>query len=1196
MAQDAEKLQEKQQQRQSQLQTQVQQQDNVQALRQGDMPEVQEMDEQSLLNFNERIYRICAERYPLVERRFKQSEGKAKEEFKPKSKGSVGREQRKKDEKELSELRTRMGNAHIGLYGMRFMNRALEQFKTRDFYWKQLNSGGGINLEEEDKGLMYFLETEENAREENLAFLNDFASQDKERMRPHLQDMMAKILSEDLAWGMLNEHWMADHGDELFEKLERFRVFQDLYEKNDWFRDELPDDMKKLVRSRLGAANAFRDALSAGFERQGLDLDNLDIKRDFHYKGNKSLSSEDQIKERIKENKDKFELAQLGEKKFTMRLKKLNMEDREERQKEAERTDAPENEEYREAKKKLKAIPEDKKYEFKNALMDMAEDLGRSKFFKGRVFSVTSAEFKDAANNYAHILGRLEGRKGKEVSLEDQVNALLRLSSAARGYRYTHEGKQYTSIGKERRKREETILETVDKLMEDCLPEELKKNAVEPSEKRKIYSDNVNVEKEKVSKSEGQLKQLKSAWNDWKDVLSQNILDTPEERLLRYKKLFDTYREPLEVYASNKDLFKEYAGKKTIKFAEEALAEYTRVERELAFIRWSREKGDGEKIQKESVDETLDKELKEIDGIEETAPLDQKVDEGLKGAQTKAVLEVDQWVLRNIHNGGFKRIIGSLTDQSELATRLLQKTKRERLYIYYLIETRERVNPTHEGYVKSQDKYVPDVKKFKDQMIKTRFKLLSRSDGSYIYWDKLRQAMDICDGNRMSFKADYEPKEMKKDPKPEDAELALRKEKATAAQAALDVYKSLIEECGDDQAEQEKRKDEIEAAASNVEKTFRDMLENSIPAGAGGASLKRDAKDEGMEQLALALKSGKGLTSISFLGTGVSGVGIGMVGASTAVTMLTQIIGLWTESPHLSASQIAGKTTDIINSAGTMASGVMSGINGVFDTAGAAAQTVGFVSSGIGVVAGAVNIGVNVKRYSHVKSAKKLLEEKYKNGTADKDKREKKFDENMLELSKKLAKEKIKGSAVTFVGALIGLAGVLVPPAGMLLTVGSIGLVTGGGSLYDSGRETAMVSMFDKYFEVDRLRVSVMAKHLGWKKVENPETGKALYRDKNGAFHEESEIERSPQAEEIKKLVRNRIAKKYNHASYQGAATLIAGKYAKFIYDKLFPKPGEDGDYYKELLKAFGLSYKEPKGKQEGKPSLEQITRKIMGK
>ena len=321
-----------------------------------------------------------------------------------------------------------------------------------------------------------------------------------------------------------------------------------------------------------------------------------------------------------------------------------------------------------------------------------------------------------------------------------------------------------------------------------------------------------------------------------------------------------------------------------------------------------------------------------------------------------------------------------------------------------------------------------------------------------------------------------------------------------------------------------------------------------------------------------------------------------MVGASTAVTMLTQIIGLWTESPHLSASQIAGKTTDIINSAGTMASGVMSGINGVFDTAGAAAQTVGFVSSGIGVVAGAVNIGVNVKRYSHVKSAKKLLEEKYKNGTADKDKREKKFDENMLELSKKLTKEKIKGSAVTFVGALIGLAGVLVPPAGMLLTVGSIGLVTAGGSLYDSGRETAMVAMFDKYFEVDRLRVSVMAKHLGWKKVENPETGKALYRDKNGAFHEESEIERSPQAEEIKKLVRNRIAKKYNHASYQGAATLVAGKYAKFIYDKLFPKPGEDGDYYKELLKAFGLSYKEPKGKQEGKPSLEQITRKIMGK
>ena len=1181
---------------QEQFHKEVHQQEDLQTLRNGELSNVREQDEKRLLDFNERIYRICAERYPLLQRRFKQSEGAAKQEFKPESKGAVGREQRKKDEKELADLRKRLGNAHIGLYGMRFVNRASEQLKTREVYRKQLDSMSGVNMEAEDRDLMYFLETEENAREENVAFLKDLTSEDKERIRPRLEDMMAKILSEDLAWGMLNEHWMADHGDELFEKLERFRVFQDLYEKHDWFRDELPDDVKKLVRSRLGAANAFRDALSAGFERQGINLDDLSYKQDFHYKGNKSIKSEDEVKERIKNDRDRFELAMLGEKNYTMRLKKMNIEDREERRKESERTDAPENEEYREAKKKLKAIPKEKKFEFKNALMDMAEDAGRSKFFKGRVFSITTAELKTAAKDYAHILGRLEGRKGKEVSLEDQVNALLRLSAAARGYRFTHEGKQYSSLGKERRQREETILDTVDKLMEDCLPEELKKNAVEPSEKRKIYSDNIYVEKEKVSKTEDKLKQFKSAWNDWKDVLSKNILDTPEERLLRYKKLFDTYREPLEVFASNKDLFREYAGKKTIKFAEEALAEYTRVERELAFIRWAGEKGDGEKLRKESVDETLDKELKKIDGIEETAPLDQKVDDSLSSRQTKAVLEVDQWILRNIHNGGFKRIIGSLTDQSELATRLLQKTKRERLYIYYLIEKRERVNPTHEGYLKSQKGYLPDVKEFKDRMLKTRFKFMSRSDGSYIYWDKLRQAMDICDGNRMALKEDYEPKDMKKEPGPGEAELALRKAKATAAESALSAYKQLMEECGDNKEEQEKRKAEIEAAASEVEKSFRDMLENSGAPETGGASFNRESSEEGMEQLSLALKSGKALTSITALGKGVSGFGIGMVGASTGVALLSQIIGLWKDSPHLSRSQIAGKTADIINSAGTMTEGVMSGINGVFDVAGSAASTVGIVSAGIGVVAGAVNAGVNIRRSSHAKNAKKHLEEKYKNGTADRDKREKKYDENLMELSKKLNKAKKKGSVVGFAGTLVSLTGVLVPPAGIILTLGAVGLTTGGGSIYDSGRDTAMASMFDKYFEVDRLNETLMAKHLGWKKVEDPATGKALYRDRNGGFHEERELKDSPQAEEIKNLVRNRIAKRYNHASYQGAAALVAGKYAKFIYDKLFPKPGADGDYYKELLKAFGLSYKEPKGTQEGKPSQEQIKRKIMGK
>ncbi len=117
-------------------------------------------------------------------------------------------------------------------------------------------------------------------------------------------------------------------------------------------------------------------------------------------------------------------------------------------------------------------------------------------------------------------------------------------------------------------------------------------------------------------------------------------------------------------------------------------------------------------------------------------------DEGLTDDQISAISRIDTWVIRNISNGG---ALAMITDRADIASRLLSLPRRKRLFIYYLVESRERVQPTVAGFALSQTQYVPDLSKFKDKMIASKLKFYKRFTGGYIYWHKLTEAMAIAD-------------------------------------------------------------------------------------------------------------------------------------------------------------------------------------------------------------------------------------------------------------------------------------------------------------------------------------------------------------------------------------------------------------------------------------------------------------------
>ena len=131
---------------------------------------------------------------------------------------------------------------------------------------------------------------------------------------------------------------------------------------------------------------------------------------------------------------------------------------------------------------------------------------------------------------------------------------------------------------------------------------------------------------------------------------------------------------------------------------------------------------------------------REAAGQSETDVLMQNMDANISDAQKNGLTEIAKWMYRNSDDTG---ALSLAPHQERFVRVLLNLPARMKLFMYYLIENKRRHNPGPEDIIMSQMDYVPNLKNFKEQMVATKWKLWKRIDGSYVYWHKLEEAMQI---------------------------------------------------------------------------------------------------------------------------------------------------------------------------------------------------------------------------------------------------------------------------------------------------------------------------------------------------------------------------------------------------------------------------------------------------------------------
>lgn len=118
-----------------------------------------------------------------------------------------------------------------------------------------------------------------------------------------------------------------------------------------------------------------------------------------------------------------------------------------------------------------------------------------------------------------------------------------------------------------------------------------------------------------------------------------------------------------------------------------------------------------------------------------------RLNANISGAQKEGLREIAKWMYRNSEDTGAISIGPS---QERFVRMILNLPARMKLLMYYLIENKKRHNPTAEDILVSQTDYVPNLQVFKERMIATKFKFWKRVDGSYVYWNKLEETLQIA--------------------------------------------------------------------------------------------------------------------------------------------------------------------------------------------------------------------------------------------------------------------------------------------------------------------------------------------------------------------------------------------------------------------------------------------------------------------
>jgi hypothetical protein len=792
------------------------------------------------------------------------------------------------------------------------------------------------------------------------------------------------------------------------------------------------------------------------------------------------------------------------------------------------------------------------------------------------------------------------------------MDAMMELSETANIFFDTHRGHQYTEIGKDRRK----ACDLIRKLTWDFYDRlDIQTGGEGFGNIAKFTRKARSIEEKDALHAQEQMQELASHYKKWKKHFAHK--EGMERTKIRDKeRLFEAYASAIDIY---RNAFRINSWPKEI---DEVIreADYYRMQNKLI-------KG-FESKHGEMADpvETLAQKHVAIIGNREKPEeelSEKEMDKGLTASQLKAVEEVDQWFLRNYSNAGWVgRLVGVRNHHGFFVSSLFRKTKRERLFIYYLIESDARKDPRTIDACKSQS-YTPNVDKVKKMMMATRFKLISHATGAYVYMRKLDEALqinaDFKNVLRECVKAESEGEKQEELTEEKRNELMQKPEKyrkvmLTKALQSAREYKVQEEKIKGLQGKVPKEeKDALEKKKSVFEKDIEELLKADDAVGEAYNLGNTNVEDLNTHKGAAAGLTGFVLeTGVPFAWKikensplfGKLKVGSGAIsGVDTMITTLYGLYNLTQNGGKMSATDLATEITTLLKSTMSMAEKVSGSVD-VVSQMGTLSDSMQYSASKTTKVfkafSGALDTLINgykavvghsqgkkadsaaeymkdrhFEQYmKQLKSTKEDGSEKTEEDLKKEEKEYKKImhEKNMVSLSRQLAKRKKKYAIANTVASSVKTVGTFVPGLGTILAgAGSAaGFVT---SFLESMDLTAIQQkMFDNYFRFGE-----------------------FMKDVEDAMDEKNRKIRDMDA--YKDQMRRLLAAQAGYADLESACGHIAKQYATEIYLGLFGNEeervqGNMRSSYLDLIHSFSLPYDEKKKL----PTVEQLAKKMRGK
>ena len=214
-------------------------------------------------SFNEQLTRNAARRYPPAKAE-KTAKGTPVQEQKPAKKTF----KQKREDKRLDELAKKKtpiaDHISIRMYEALQRNKTLQDNSENLLTEEQKKEAeiNGIDMQvlrsyaygyrTNKKGQPASRQDKER-READIKFLNDYASRDLERRRPHLDRILDQVLNIRLTVDMLTPEYLEDHMGEVHKQVCQMVSFQSIYKDplNKKYFEELPELTKDLIKHRV---------------------------------------------------------------------------------------------------------------------------------------------------------------------------------------------------------------------------------------------------------------------------------------------------------------------------------------------------------------------------------------------------------------------------------------------------------------------------------------------------------------------------------------------------------------------------------------------------------------------------------------------------------------------------------------------------------------------------------------------------------------------------------------------------------------------------------------------------------------------------------------------------------------------------------------------------------------------------------